>query len=255
MGKTEKLNDLFDEWRKSAINAGRFVSDGIIDEAEWGNSSVKALYIFDDINIDADNPNRSLVEQLNLLARSEVWDDLYSSTLANIIRWTHGINLGYMRYHRTMENFRDIRISLSKCAILNLNKFTGTTRTDKTDIGKRIAKDRSRIRDEISIVDPDVIICCGTFGIVKHDLFEDNADACCLNTGGTCLVCECEEGGRHAFFDHYHPNNRMVQTGELYNTLAYNLLSAHAQGIVSLAPFTKLSREMLYYMINSHELA
>lgn len=103
--------------------------------------------------------------------RAQTWD--------NITRWVHGIrniaSIPKWDFYKQITN--DFRIETLKgiCA-LNLKKSPGTHTSDHASLKAVANEDKEQIRNQYSIYDPDLTICCGTGDLFKqiagHDSME-----------------------------------------------------------------------------------
>ena len=93
----ELENVLFSEWREivrkqaSAI----FVSDGIVDQAEWEMASVKVLYLLKEVNgADSEWDERDYLANYN---EEQAYIDTHSPTIDVLTKWQYGITQGVDR--------------------------------------------------------------------------------------------------------------------------------------------------------------
>ena len=158
----DRFADLFNRWRNSKEEyKTNFAEDGIIDELKWTNSPKKILIILKETNNFKDDL-RTLIRKGY---RSYLWH--------NLGRWIYGIQ-------NTTRNFIPSRSDADKhrdeallsSAIINLKKSSGNSGSDMEEIKKYALEDANFIREEFDLIDPEIIICGYTFGIVK-EIFEN----------------------------------------------------------------------------------
>jgi hypothetical protein len=244
MSKTEELNELFAEWQMKEDYRNNFFSDGIVDEDTWLSTSPQILYIAKEVHEQKYYKDGTLItgwsiaELLQREAKKSTWDKNLTYSWANIIVWTHGITNGYCYFKSSQHNYKENKENLLKCAVLNLKKSRGSSQADYAAIERAANGDKELILREIGIIDPDIIICCGTFDIIANLLGERSKLA--LETGKQCIVWNAPSGAKYTFIQHYHPNARAIRRIDLYNLLVLDLLAALNKGLIDIPPFSKV---------------
>ena len=159
--KTE--NELFDLWGKAGIDC--FVRDGIFSENNYG--SQKVLFILRDAHIVKEKSLppydiRDIVKKPE--GEGRTWN--------NVARWTQ-VLLDKASYS-DVEDITPAVLStqLKRVAAINLKKEAGGNRAER--IKEFASKHRCFIKKQIELINPDVIIACGTFPNLKRDVFGDN---------------------------------------------------------------------------------
>lgn len=244
MDKITELRQLFEQWSTTKHDANDFFRDGIIDEETWNSTSPKILYILKEVHETAKAGNAwSIAEMLSDAAQAPVWNNDLSATWANVIRWTFGLTEPIYTYHPKLHDFGSLRSGLRRCAVLNLKKTRGGADADMEQVGKAAADNREWIKREIAIIDPDIIICCGTYDIVKWRVFDPNIPDHILKSGNICFTGKCPVK-EYLFVSHYHPNNRSMRSPDLYNCLATSVLCARNEGLISREVFKDVPSNM-----------
>lgn len=151
--KQEKA--LFEEWKKSdpCFEKG-FVSDGVVDEEAFRAAPRRIVYLLKEVNDEVDLV-WVLCEFLREGGRGYTWD--------NITRWTEGIldrGIDWAELKIITEERR--KETLRKIAVVNLKKTPGGSSASIKSIQAAARRDRERIEEQLSLYDPDYIICCGT---------------------------------------------------------------------------------------------
>ena len=159
----DRFAELFNRWRNSKKEyIGNFSEDGIIDEKQWNNSSKKVLVVLKETN-DYSNDLRALIRDHWKGTKNYLWQ--------NVGRWAYGIQ-------KTTKTFIPGRSdadahrneALLSSAVINLKKTKGGSNSDMNEVRKYAIEDANFIREEIDLINPEVIICGYTFGIVKEIL-------------------------------------------------------------------------------------
>lgn len=238
MSKTEELKRLFDEWQHHKQDPADFYGDGILDENEWEKVSPKILYVLKEVDETSDIVY-SITNMLAETVKADKWDKGFTPTWANVIRWTHGLTESVTAYHPVMHDFISLKRVLLKCATLNLKKTRGRAAAVADQVGQAAGDDKDWIMREIAVIDPDIIICCGTFDIVKWRVFHKDTPEHVLRSGNRCFKGRCV-GKDYIFFNHYHPNSRTMRPCDMYNVLALSILCAQKEGLISIGGYKNI---------------
>ncbi|CAM3604465.1 hypothetical protein VA7868_03503 [Vibrio aerogenes CECT 7868] len=154
-------NALFDEWRGSRKG---FVSDGLVSEYDYLNSDIKICIVLKEVN-DPDGGGWDLRKFLADGARTQTWN--------NVVRWVTGIRspereIPWKEFDVVSQE--DRKYSLKSICAMNLKKSPGTHTADYASLNKVAYEDRSYIKKQYALYDPDITICGGT-----GELFKDVA--------------------------------------------------------------------------------
>lgn len=147
----DKERALFDEWKRKQ-GYRYFISDGVLDEQEWERQKYRILFVLKEANWEKDNAD--LCEFLLSESSSSYW-----KTWNNVARWTKAILEGG-EYNRKVSN-ADKSYWLRKVAVMNLKKEGGGAVADNNAIYTSAMQDKSYIKRQIQLYEPDIIICCG----------------------------------------------------------------------------------------------
>ena len=200
MGKTEALEKLFDEL-KAYHEFDIFCKDGIVDESEYGNGMPKIVYLLKDANVEkADEADicKNLIDTINGINNfGKMWKV--------ICMWSRIAENPDCRFTDCCDDKFDvddsIREYLKKIAVVNLSKEHGKGINDQDELSVKLAKSVERYyhftKREIDIIDPDIVICCGTYHYV---LGSYNVKDKVLPSGARCF-----EADGKLFVEMYHP--------------------------------------------------
>lgn len=154
--KTEKK--LFDLWEKETE---KFVRDGIFSNESFVEN--KILFILRDAHIV--KPPYDIREIIKSpYSEGKTWN--------NIARWTRALldNAQYEEVEQITPT--DLSSQLKRVAAINLKKEAGGAHAER--IKEFSNKHRIYIKKQIEIINPDIIIACGTFINIKRDVYDDN---------------------------------------------------------------------------------
>ena len=157
----EKQEALFQTWRRENP---KIVSDGIVDEQAYLSSPVKTLYLLKEVN---GGENWDLCGFLAEGGRPQTWD--------NITRWTMGIHqldrvIPWSELQDiTAERRKEI---LKKICVVNVKKTSGGHTAEADKLLRAVQGNRSRLREQLAIYEPDLIVCCGTESLYFAQIYQ-----------------------------------------------------------------------------------
>ena len=159
-----KLDDLFARWKAVQLQEAEalgltrpvcFFPDGLVgDEAAWLKAPIKVLYI---------------LKEGNLSKEPKDFDFWFKRIAADNTR--HIIKKRIQLMQQEIAGSDDLSVT----AYMNLNKCGGKSVADFNQL-QRYAKHPAiapLVKEQIKILAPDVIICCGCYGLVTGILGED----------------------------------------------------------------------------------
>lgn len=164
--KTKKLNELFEKWKqKQSYGDSGFVPDGIIDENYWINTSRRVLFLMKEYNANhksaSDASIRENCDDFRKVVRDRPW--------LEVGRWAYGLqNVTDKNIPSFEDADKNYEIACKSSAILNLKKVAGRGIANEEKILEVAKEDLELINEELVIIQPNVVICCGTFLIVKE---------------------------------------------------------------------------------------
>lgn len=141
------FDELFSKWKNQhTFNA--FIRDGIVDPEHYETPHI--LFILRDMNCLHE---RDLCADLR--EDGSGW-----KTWNNIGRWTKALLDGSSEYPKKMSS-ANRAAQLSRVAVINLKKEGGSSRTDGNALWDAVNTQKDLIYEEISLCEPDIILCCG----------------------------------------------------------------------------------------------
>ncbi len=161
--------DLFSRWRASSTEfQDHFVEDGIIDPAAWLQAGTQVLFILRETNGYRSSMAALIQKACTTHPSSKLWD---RPTFHNVGRWAHGL---LHATETTLPSFdtahKHRKTALLSCAFLNLKKTSGCARATKA-VEHATARDAIFLREQIELINPQLVVCGGTYRAVKQYLY------------------------------------------------------------------------------------
>ena len=201
MDKTEKLKNLFDEWKNAHneesdkkynayridnIEKSSFCYDGIVCEKQFDG----LLFIGKESNIGSKHTNLNDYFWLKEVAYNHENPYLFGTRLIMITN-------AYENGNKTGINEKPCDV-LKKTALINLNKRGGKSSASFKSLKKYTEKYLDKIVKEIEIINPKTIVICGV-----KDLFDS-------------LIKDKIGNGNIQYIYLKHPSYRRIETAEKF---------------------------------------
>lgn len=202
-----ELDNLFEEWKEKHKSAGHkyFISDGIVNEAEWENVSPKICFFLKEA-YSRDGSSWSLTKWINNGALVRMWN--------KVAEWTNGL------LHTTSDfipkySYIDDKTK-SKClksiSIVNTKKSDGLSNSDWNDLLFYAQDDSKLLKQEIDLINPDIIIC-GYTGSLLRVVYGASVCDSKVNNDGMINADDFKKNGYaivdgRIIIDYYHPANQ-----------------------------------------------
>lgn len=148
---TNQEQNLFEEWRQECPG---LIPDGLVDEEQYRSSPRKLLFLMKEVN---GTGVKDLRDFLRAGGRPATWD--------NIARWTQGLyDLDREYDWAELERDNDARRleMLKKICVVNVKKVPGGHTSKEKQIRSAGKENAAWLRRQISIYQPELIVCCGT---------------------------------------------------------------------------------------------
>ena len=142
--------EFLSEWGK---NIPGFTKDGIVNPEEYFSAPIKIMILLKEVNGEVGDLRGFLREG----GRAQTWD--------NVARWVEGIlNLDKDFVWKDLEQNNEIRrkTMLNKICAVNVKKTPGGYAADSKNIKKAAKENAKRLKEQIDLYSPDLIICGGT---------------------------------------------------------------------------------------------
>ena len=183
-------DELFDLWKKERPDYAPFSNDGILLEDSWETQSPKIAFILKESNDDF----------CDIRGRSYSPRDGNSRLFwRNLNIWSYTVKKYYCGETVGFDEARNRKEDpVGHIAYVNLKKKCENKSTSyDPDIQGYVDRDWQFIEMQLSLIDPDVLFCCGTYKYVMNCLP--------LTVLGTGLY---QSQGR-IVIDFYHPSGRV----------------------------------------------
>lgn len=148
---TQDEQELLTAWSQDISG---FVSDGLADAESYCKAPIRVLYLLKEVN---GGESWDLRQYLREGARRQTWNV--------VARWTEAMmnlnrDMPWMELSTSNEERRKAVLS-SICAV-NLKKTSGKDTADNRVILQASMQNRDRLKQQLELYQPDIIICCGT---------------------------------------------------------------------------------------------
>ncbi|MDA8002581.1 MAG: hypothetical protein MPL62_14980 [Alphaproteobacteria bacterium] len=228
MSKSDELKKLFACWvEKHEKYKGKFTADGIADESVYDEQNPKLLFLCKEEN-NPDQEGRDF--------RDWFFDSFgqHDHLRRRICQWAFGIQNKFPSFETVKEKLPNDEAKLKvlkSVAFMNLKKIGGDSLAKDEQIRAAVENEHDLIKEEIEIINPDVIIG----GIGDHSLWKVifpgiqfcDPGRAANETGFDTSVARA---GSHKVISFYHPSYRVP------DAVLYYLLRNVCQG----EPFQKL---------------
>jgi len=199
--------DLFSSWRASSSDfQDHFVEDGIIDLANWVQAGTQVLFILRETNGYRSSMAALIHKACTTHPSSRLWD---RPTFHNVGRWAHGL---LHATDATLPSFdaahKNRKTALLACAFMNLKKTTGGARATEA-VEHATARDAIFLREQIELINPQVVVCGGTYRAIKQHLYPAIRR----------VAPRVHEVGGRLFINANHPSY-LKKTAEMYDDVA-----------------------------------
>lgn len=190
----------FAVWRNRPHHAGYdFIEDGIIDLDKWHSAELKILFLAK----EAYGGTYDLRQEIRESAPYKNWYTVRDWTFAI----THVLSKNSIPTFRSedIEKWEVGNAWLRKIAFINVKKSKGKPSTDGDDLNTYVESDKDLLRDQIDHINPDVILCCYTFGAYEkiYGIAKENMEA----ISEWCLHHEVN-GKRRLVINYWHFSGR-----------------------------------------------
>lgn len=170
-----ELNELFKRWldrdkEQAGFNDEKlFTRDGIIDEKRWNNvpENKRVLFILKEPSEPLQKSTDDTIKTLCDVIR-DIWKGVKYPTFCPLGAWAYGLinadkaSVPPFEEANKKENKDEAFLS---SAIMNLKKYPAK-KCNYKKLRKYAEMHEDHIKDEIKIIDPEIIVWCGTFDVL-----------------------------------------------------------------------------------------
>lgn len=177
--KSEVLKNKWkDEFMASHDNC--IVWDGIINYDEWFKNNLKIMFLLKEAFSKNNETEWNIAEAIN-----EDNGIFYVGNQANqamqnrVAEWAYavdeGINDNSITKEEALNKHREKpRKSMLKAAWVNIKKIDGIQYSNSTDLTTFVKRNNKLLKEQIGLINPNIILCGGTFNLAKKELFENS---------------------------------------------------------------------------------
>ena len=211
---------LLDEWRLApGVDSSRFVRDGAVDPQLWCSHIPRVLLLAKESH-DKNSVMTACGYDLTVLFRNSADNDKFKHNRRfenNVGRWAYLIQCAAKG---CFPDFGDVtyehyRKALLQSAVTNLKKIAGGGKAKFSEIRAAGIRDKGRILNQISILDP-------TFVVFGRD--EESTKLIKRIIGDLTLCCDlCYRRGSQFWIRHWHPCHTGKSDPTLYAELSQTL--------------------------------
>lgn len=160
----EREEELFSQW-KQVWSEPSFIEDGVFDEETWNKESYKITFVLKEPNWPIQTMTENICKSvINGRSRNHwrIWN--------NIARWTMAL-LDGAPFPDYLS--REQRIAqLKRVSFLNLKKAGGDSSADMDEIRAYAFRGAGGIFRQLTLYQPDLLVCCGWDGPGVADILE-----------------------------------------------------------------------------------
>lgn len=159
----EQIQRLMLKWKDAHCSKGyvNFISDGIVNAAEYQKASPKICFFLKEAYSRDDEGGWDLTKWLNSGAMTRMW--------GTVAEWVYGIQ------HTTKDNMPlkpqlsdgEKSALLKTISVINVKKSNGNVQSDYSDLQKYASEDRDLLRAELDILNPNVIVCGNNSSLLR----------------------------------------------------------------------------------------
>jgi hypothetical protein len=184
--------------------ARRVFRDGAVEAFSYWQEPRRIVYLLKEVNVAEGEAAWDLPSFLLEAKRGATWN--------MIAYWTFGLLNALPRWADVPSANVDFRWEwLRRIAVVNLNKAGGGASSDHRRLREIAVRDADLLREQLSLLDPDVVVCGGTGDLAAEFLF-DSAPLRRLESGANLID---SRNGRAVVFAVAHPQSR-CRGAELY---------------------------------------
>lgn len=210
---------LFKRWEERHTETSAFfVRDGIVNREHWDQATIKIVFLLKEVN----RGKRSHCASLPLQIQKDLRRMVDDAPWREVGRWAFTLLADSKRsitYSAANENYENACRSV---ALVNFKKTAGTNTAYMPKVRRFARRDRDLLNEQITILNPDVVVCCGKREVfrIAQTIFDDAARATPSGAyeageiAGRCLI------GKRVWIDFIHPRMRRVKSSDKFAALS-----------------------------------
>ena len=255
----KKIDVLFEKWEKKSIESGynRFCFDGLMYKGEiynekwnlrdsgnenelWHNAPKRVLFLCKDPNIGADFD----VEDFRERNCHQKGENIKALFYKNMAYWLYGLlNVDKNGITPKFETLTDEIITdffdKTPFAYVNCKKEAGVEKISNTELQYHIDLYKDFIKQEIEILNPDIIVCSGGSSIIKNFVEKEiYTDIEKIDDSNNWIYYS--KKNNKVVIDSYHPSYWQIEGGS--KTIYESMMSKYKEFIDKYPNFKKSCR-------------
>lgn len=193
---------LMDRWKSKEPHKGKwFIEDGIIDFDRWEYADVKIMLFLKEAYKEDDD----IFDNICSLIRNR-WDGPKYKIWWTVSYWLYALQKLFKNGEipslpSNETEYKECREYLLSSAVVEIKKSDGEKTSSYEDLEEYIKKDKELLREQIDLINPQIIICGYTFGHFKKLWSGKDIEP----FGKTGLVYKV---GKYFVIDWWHPANQ-----------------------------------------------
>jgi hypothetical protein len=167
----KSINIILDEFEQRPQPESGIIRDGIIDYSRWQKAKKRILFIVKEgYTPDPEGkPDGLSTKGWDLCKDLRESPGFYGNTWREAAYWSHGImhskdgifpQLSKLNTDEVLDTFRST-------AVMNVKKTPGGKTSNWDELAEYVLKHRDLLKKQIDLIAPEVIICGGTWGLIK----------------------------------------------------------------------------------------
>jgi hypothetical protein len=194
---TNKHNDLMERWMTKIFHQDKkFIKDGIIDILRWQDADRKIMLLLKEAYGDYGDLCSLIKDEWKGPKYKMWWTASY---------WLYALTKSSKNYippfPREQKQFEECIKYLLSSAVVNIKKSGGETSSNHEDLLKYVREDGNLLKEQISLINPGIIICGYTFDYLK-EIWSGNITP----VGDSNRIFTTSEN--HIIIDWWHPANQ-----------------------------------------------
>jgi len=177
--RTQALNKLFARWSTQTTDPGKFNPDGILNEQVWEKARPRIALLMKETYDLTGDLRKHLLWQIGEEKRPRhcsIWPKVAGRWIAGILHQE-----AHKEQAAPIKTFGDValirnedwqhenwRLGLASSAVINLKKLTGRSSAQNAELLAAARRDLAFLKEELEIIQPDVVLCCHTFHIARQ---------------------------------------------------------------------------------------
>lgn len=158
-----RLVDLYDRWEREHLGE-RLIRQGLVDEEMYLASNPRIVLLGKEVN-QRKNPNFELLEFLRNELQKGKGGNRFARPAMQAGLWTYGILNQFPKYQELDLEFHAAQ-GVQRIGWTNLSKNGGTGKADITKVKEVACAQLNLWKQELTIMDPQLILCSGSYGLM-----------------------------------------------------------------------------------------